>query len=84
MLMRPVFETLRTERFAFDVELILKAPSVIEVPVEWHGGRRSSLKVWRDAPRMLLDLLRIRWTVPSRRCWPEASWAKANGEETKR
>ena len=60
-LMRPVFEALRTERFAFDVELIRKAPSVIEVPIRWQGGRRSSLKVWRDAPRMLWDLFRIRF-----------------------
>ena len=60
-LMRPAFESLRTERFAFDVELIRKAPSVIEVPVLWRGGRRSSLKVWRDAPRMLWDLFRIRF-----------------------
>ena len=59
-LMRPIFESQRTERFAFDVELIRKAPSVIEVPVPWRGGRRSSLKVWRDAPRMLWDLIRIR------------------------
>ena len=59
-LMRPVFESLRTERFAFDVELIRKAPSVIEVPIRWRGGRRSSLKVWRDAPRMLWDLFWIR------------------------
>ena len=59
-LMRPIFEIQRTERFAFDVELIRKAPSVAEVPVSWHGGRRSSLKVWRDAPRMLWDLIRIR------------------------
>ena len=59
-LMRPIFESQRTERFAFDVELVRKAPSVAEVPVSWHGGRRSSLKVWRDAPRMLWDLIRIR------------------------
>ena len=59
-LMRPIFENQRTERFAFDVELIRKAPSVAEVPVPWRGGRRSSLKVWRDAPRMLWDLIRIR------------------------
>ena len=58
--MRPIFESQRTERFAFDVELIRKAPSVVEVPVPWRGGRRSSLKVWRDAPRMLWDLIRIR------------------------
>ena len=48
------------ERFAFDVELIMNAPSVASVHVKWQGRRRSSLKVWRDAPRMLLDLLRIR------------------------
>ena len=59
-LMRPIFESQRTDRFAFDVELIRKAPSVIEVPVPWRGGRRSSLRVWRDAPRMLWDLIRIR------------------------
>ena len=59
-LMRPIFESQSTERFAFDVELIRKAPSVVEVPVPWRGGRRSSLKVWRDAPRMLWDLIRIR------------------------
>lgn len=59
-LMRPVLESLRTERFAFDVELVRKAPSVAEVPVSWHGGKRSTLRVWRDAPRMLWDLIRIR------------------------
>ena len=59
-LMRPLFETQRTARFAFDVELIRKAPSAVEVPVVWRGGRRSSLKVWRDAPRMLWDLIQIR------------------------
>ena len=61
--MRPVFETLRTERFAFDVELIRRARraglSVLEVPVKWHGGRRSTLHVLRDGARMLLDLARI-------------------------
>ena len=40
VLMRPIFESQRTERFAFDVELIRKAPSVVEVPVPWRGGRR--------------------------------------------
>lgn len=58
--MREAFERLRTERFAFDVELIRNAPSVAEVPVKWRGGQRSSLRVMRDAPRMLWDLVRIR------------------------
>ena len=59
-LMRPVFERQRIRRFAFDVELIVNAPSVASVHVKWQGRRRSSLKVWRDAPRMLWDLIRIR------------------------
>ncbi len=62
-LMRAVFERQRITRFAFDVELIRNVVSsggkVVEVPVEWKGGKRSSLRVLCDAPRMLWDLLRI-------------------------
>jgi dolichyl-phosphate beta-glucosyltransferase len=61
--MRPIFEAQRIERFAFDVELVKRVRQaggvIAEVPVDWHGGRRSSLRVLRDAPRMLWDLLRI-------------------------
>ena len=61
--MRAVFDALRTERFACDVELLRRARraglAVAEVPVEWHGGRRSTLHVVRDGARMLLDLARI-------------------------
>ncbi len=59
--MRPLFEAQRIDRFAFDVELILAVQRtggvVAEVPVEWHGGRRSSLRVLRDAPKMLWDII---------------------------
>ena len=67
-LMRPVFEAQRTKRFAFDVELVRAAAAlgrasgrraVVDVPVEWHGGSRSSLSIIRDAPRMLFDLFKI-------------------------
>ena len=61
--MRAVFEAQRIERFAFDVELVRRVQRaggvVAEVPVVWHGGTRSSLRVLRDAPKMLLDLVRI-------------------------
>ena len=61
--MRPVFEKLRTERFAFDVELIRRTRHaglrVEEVPITWHGGKRSTLHILRDGARMLLDLVRI-------------------------
>ena len=63
-LMRAVFERQRIWRFAFDVELIVNAPSVKSVHVKWQGRRRSSLKVWRDAPRMLWDLARIHLRHP--------------------
>lgn len=60
--MRPIFEAQRIERFAFDVELVKRVlragGTVAEVPVAWHGGKRSSLRVLRDAPRMLWDILR--------------------------
>jgi dolichyl-phosphate beta-glucosyltransferase len=63
--MRPVFEAQKIERFAFDVELIrlvrLAGGTVAEVPVEWRGGSRSSLRVVSDAPRMLWDLARLRF-----------------------
>ena len=61
--MRAVFERQRITRFAFDVELIRRVMAsggeVAEVPVGWKGGVRSSLRVFRDAPRMLWDLFRI-------------------------
>ena len=61
--MRPLFDAQRIERFAFDVELIRrvqdKGGEVAEVPVKWEGGARSSLRVLRDAPRMLFDLIRF-------------------------
>ena len=62
--MRALFERQRIARFAFDVELIrgviAAGGEVAEVPVEWKGGTRSSLRVLRDAPRMLWDLLRMK------------------------
>ena len=63
--MRRILQDLRIDRFAFDVELIRRVQCaggrIFEVPVVWRGGERSSLCVVRDAPRMLLDILRIRW-----------------------
>ncbi len=63
--MRAVFKAQRIERFSFDVELIrrvLRAGGTVkEMPVIWHGGKRSSLRLLRDAPRMLWDLLWLRY-----------------------
>lgn len=65
--MRPVFKELKIERFAFDVELLLAVQrsggKITEVPIEWHGGRRSSLRVLRDAPKMLYDVIKLRFRI---------------------
>lgn len=62
--MRAVFEAQRIDRFAFDVELVRLVQraggAIEEVPINWRGGSRSSLRILRDAPRMLCDLFRIR------------------------
>lgn len=62
--MRAIFDVLRTARFSFDVELVRRVQraggSVVEVPVDWRGSTRSSLRIFSDAPRMLLDLVKIR------------------------
>lgn len=61
--MRAIFEVQRTARFSFDVELVRRVQrvggAVVEVPVEWRGGMRSSLRLFSDAPRMLWDLFKI-------------------------
>lgn len=59
------FTPLRTERFGFDAEVLLRARrlgwTVAEVPVRWRHAEASRVSAHRDAPRMLLDLLRLRF-----------------------
>ena len=68
--MRPIFENLMIKRFAFDVELITtvieQGGEVVEQNVSWHGGKRSSLNVLKDAPRMLIDLIRLKLSKKGR------------------
>jgi len=62
-----VFPTLRTERFAFDVEVIARALrlgfEVREVPVRWLNDEGSSLNPIKDSAVMLRDVLRIWWLL---------------------
>jgi hypothetical protein len=61
----PVFRAQRLETFAFDVEVLYVARkrglSMKEVPIEWRHAPGSRVRFLSDAPRMLFDLLRIRW-----------------------
>ena len=60
---RQVFERVRTDGFAFDVEIFFIARrldlSLTEVGVELSNSRRSSVRVERDVGRMVLDTVRI-------------------------
>jgi len=62
---RDLFADMVIERFAFDVELVWLALRrgyrVREVGVAWHDSPQSRVHPLRDASRMFLDLLRIRW-----------------------
>jgi dolichyl-phosphate beta-glucosyltransferase len=58
------FEPLRTMRFGFDAEVLVRARrlgwTVAEVPVRWHHVEESRVSSGRDAARMLVDLLALR------------------------
>jgi dolichyl-phosphate beta-glucosyltransferase len=59
------FTPLRTMRFGFDAEVLLRARrqgwSIAEVPVRWRHVEASRVSAGRDAFRMLLDLLLLRF-----------------------
>jgi dolichyl-phosphate beta-glucosyltransferase len=62
---RPIFERMVVDRFAYDVELLFLCQRfglrVREVPVVWRDDPRSTVGPLTDAPRMLADVLRVRW-----------------------
>lgn len=61
---RVLFGCSRIDGFAFDVELLALVErfglSLREVPVEVQNSERSTVRVARDAARLLADLVRIR------------------------
>jgi len=63
--MTPIFRKQTTEGFGFDPELLFLASRerlrIIEVPVRWSHAEGSKVRFSRDAVRMLMDLVRIRW-----------------------
>ena len=62
---RMVFRDLRIQRFAFDVEVLLRAQlaglAVVEVVVPWHHVEESSrVRPLRDGAHMAVDVVRLR------------------------
>lgn len=62
---RPLFEKMVVDRFAFDVELLYLCHrfglAVREVPVVWRNSPASRVSMIRDPINMLFDVARIRW-----------------------
>ena len=65
-----IFPEQRVERFAFDVEVLMLArrlgAPIIEIPADWENPPDSTLRVARDAPKMLLDVFRTVWRLRRR------------------
>jgi dolichyl-phosphate beta-glucosyltransferase len=61
----PLFEKMVVDRFAFDAELLFLCRNygltIKEVPVIWRNSERSTVNVVTAPPKMLADLVRIRW-----------------------
>lgn len=60
---RQIFSRLRTERFAFDVEMIALARDlgyrVVEVPVNWDYSGHSTVRLFSSGWRMVWDVLML-------------------------
>lgn len=73
---RPLFEKMILDGFAFDVELLFLCRrfgfSVREVPVTWRNDTRSSVRVGIDPLLMLRDILRVRWAFHRGRYAPDS------------
>lgn len=67
---KAVFPDLETQRFAFDVEVLVRTRrhgfEVVEVPVRWRNDERSRVHPIRDSASMLRDVLRIWWRLKIR------------------
>jgi len=60
----PVFSSLQTDGFAFDVEVLLLAEKlgfkVRDLPVRWRNSSRSKVRMIRDSLIMIRDVFHIR------------------------
>lgn len=63
---RKIFPLVKITRFAFDVEVLYLAHlfhyKVKELPVKWYYSANTRVRTFQDGPKMLLDVLQIRWS----------------------
>jgi dolichyl-phosphate beta-glucosyltransferase len=62
---KPLFDKMVVNRFAFDVELLFLCArfglSVVDAPVTWRNAPGSKVSVLGDPLNMIVDVLRVRW-----------------------
>ena len=66
---RPIFQRQKTDRFSFDVEVLLLAQElgfkIADSPVRWKNEGESKVNIITDSIRMLVDLFRVKRLVQS-------------------
>lgn len=69
--MLPIFEQMKEQGFAFDIELLLEARHrnlvIEEVPIDWADESSSSVRPVRDGVQMLSALIRLAFRDRTRR-----------------
>jgi dolichyl-phosphate beta-glucosyltransferase len=68
---RDVFRRCKLNGFSFDFESLMIARdlnyTIAEIPITWHHMEGSKVVLWRDVPRNLRDLLKLRLWGKKRR-----------------
>ena len=71
-----IFRRVKLSGYGFDIEALMIARDLgfgmAEVPIRWAHQEGSKVMLWRDPPRVLLDLLRLRLMGRRRRLQPHA------------
>lgn len=61
---KEIFSRVKLTGFSFDVEALMIARDlgyrIAEVPIRWRDQKGSKVVLWRDAPKALFDLVRLR------------------------
>lgn len=72
-----VFSRCKLNGFSFDFEALMVARDlgyeIAEVPIRWAHQEGSKVVLWRDAPKALFDLFKLRLLGRSRRVEPRES-----------
>ena len=62
---RAIFPLVQTARFSFDVEVLFIAQrlgyKIKELPIRWFYSANTTVRTFSDGPKMLWDILLIRW-----------------------